>query len=114
MNKLVPFTKFSKKAKQIPSVSGSSVVVNSKGIPLGFVFSRDSFISLCTVIDNEFEKRVKDQRKAFNNPAGKLIDLIEERLPLNPAFVKDLKTSIFETRKSGWISLNEIANSLNV
>ena len=64
--------------------------------------------------EKRFEKRFKDPKQAFNNPAGKLIDLIEERLPLNPAFVKDLKTSIFETRKSGWVSLNEISNSLNV
>lgn len=109
MNKLVPFSKFSKKA----SLSGASVIVDQKNIPLGFVFGRDAFISLCTVIDSEFEKRVKDPKKAFNNPAGKLIDLIEEKLPINPNFAKDLKSSIVRAKKTRWIPMEEITRSIN-
>ena len=99
MNKLVPFAKFSKKNTPL---SGVSVVVNQKNVPLGFVFGRDSFISLCTVFDEEFEKRVNNPQKAYNNLAGKLIDLIEEKLPINPKFVKDLKTSISDAKKTRW------------
>ena len=65
-------------------------------------------------IYNEFEKRIEDPKLAYDNPAGKLIDLIETKLPLNPKFVKDLKSSISKTRKSDWISLDEISYSLNV
>lgn len=111
MNKLVPFKKFSKKAGNL---SGASVVVNDKKIPVGFVFGRDSFISLCTIIDDEFERRVDNPKKAYDNPAGKIIDLIEEHLPVNPKFAKGLKTSINEARNTRWIPLAEIAHSLNV
>lgn len=111
MNKLVPFKKFSKKAKVL---SDASVVVNDKNIPLGFVFGRDAFISLCTLIDDEFEKRVNNPGKSYDNPAGKIIDLIEERLPVNPKFAKDLKLSIKEARNGRWIPMEEIARSLNV
>lgn len=112
-NKLVPFKKFSKKSEKF-NLSDTSVMVNKKGIPLGFVFGRDSFISFLEYIDSEFEKRVEDPKAAFDNPAGKLIDLIERKLPLNPKFVKDLKSSISNTKKSDWISLDEISHSLNV
>lgn len=89
-------------------------MINKTGVPLGFVFGRDSFINFLEYIDSEFEKRVKDQKKAYDNPAGRLIDLIEAKLPLNPKFVKDLKSSVTKTRKSDWISLDEISHSLNV
>jgi len=113
MNKLVPFKKFSKQADKF-NLSDTSVMVDKTGIPLGFVFGRDSFISFLEYIDNEFEKRIEDPKLAYDNPAGKLIDLIETKLPLNPKFVKDLKSSISKTRKSDWISLDEISYSLNV
>jgi hypothetical protein len=112
MNKIVPFKKFSKKSSMIPS--GSSVIMNEDNIPSGFVFSTDAFISLCTIIDEEFEKNVKDPAKAFNNPAGKLIDLIEGKLPINPEFAKELKVSIQKTKKKELISLEEISHVLNV
>lgn len=114
MNKLVPFVKFSKKIGKFSFLSKTSVVVDGKGIPLGFVFGRDAFIALLEHIDSEFEKNVKDQKKAFNNPAGNLIDLIEEKLPLNPEFVKKLKTSFEKTKKSDWIPFEEIKRSLHV
>ncbi len=109
--KLVPFNKFSRKAVDL---KGASVITDQKGIPLGFVFGRDSFISFCTVIDEEFEKRVEDPKAAYNNPAGRLIDAIEEKLPLNPKFVSGLKSSIKKTRKTEPISFQELARHLNV
>lgn len=114
MNKLVPFTKFTQPTGKLSFLSKTSVIVDKEGVPLGFVFGRDSFISLCTIIDEEFEKRIKDPKKAFDNPAGRLIDLIEEKLPLNPNFVKDLRSSIAKTKKSDWIPLEQIKRSLNV
>lgn len=110
MKKIVPFSKFSKKT----SISGASVVMDDKNTPLGFVFGRDSFISFLERIDCEFEKRVKNPKLAYDNPAGRLIDLIEERLPLQPKFVKDLKDSIKSSRKRDFISLEELAHYLNV
>lgn len=112
MNKLVPFKKFSKKMTQVPS--GASVLMDEKNIPLQFIFGRDAFISFLEYIDNEFEKNIPDPDIAYNNPAGKLIDLIEERLPLNPKFIKDLKESIAKSKKSKVYSLDEVIRSLNV
>ena len=95
------------------STSETKVVVDGDGTPLGFVFGRNAFIDFLERIDSEFQDKVKDQKKAHANPAGKLIDLIEERLPLNPDFVKDLKKSI-SARKKDWIPLDQIAKSLHV
>jgi hypothetical protein len=114
MNKLIPFVKFSKKAKGNSFLSNTSVIVDKKGIPLGFVFGRDSFISFLEHIDEEFDRKVKDPKKAFNNPAGKLIDLIEESLPLNPKFVKELKSSLVRTKRSDWVPFEQITKSLHV
>lgn len=114
MNKVVPFKKFSKKAQEIVPSADTSVVVDGKGIPLGFIFGRDAFISFLEYIDNEFEKNLDDPEKAFNNPAGKLIDLIEEKLPVNPKFVKEIKEARANAKRTGWVSLEEIERSLNV
>jgi hypothetical protein len=114
MNKLIPFNKFSKNTKKIPSLSHTSVVVDEKGNPLGFVFGRDSFISLLENFDEAFEQTAKNQKQAYENPAGKLIDLIEEKLPLNPDFVKKLKTTVNKTKKQELIPLEEIMRTLHV
>lgn len=114
MNKLIPFSKIAKIKNGFSDLSDSKVVMDKKGIPLGFVFGRDAFISFLEHIDEEFEKGVKDPKKAFDNPAGKLIDLIEERLPLNPDFVKELKSSVEEAQKTEWISLKQIKSALHV
>lgn len=113
MNKLVPLSRFSKKADKLLSTAQTNVVVDKDGTPLGFVFGRNAFIDFLERIDSEFQDKVKNQKAAYNNPAGQLIDLIEERLPLNPNFVKDLKKSI-STRKKDWIPLEQIAKHLNV
>ena len=114
MNKLIPFTKFASKAKKSSFLSNASVVVDTKGVPMGFVFGRDSFISFLERIDSEFEKKVDDQKRAFDNPAGRLIDLIEEKLPLNPKFINDLKLSLTKTKKPEWIPFGDVVKSLNV
>lgn len=113
MNKLIPFKKFSNKAEKL-NLSDISVVVDDKNIPLGFVFGRESFISLCTIIDTAFEKGVNDSKKAFDNPAGKIIDLIEEKLPVNPKFTSSLKSSIKGAENTRWIPFEEVMHSLNV
>lgn len=110
MNKLIPFKKFSPKNH----LSGAKIVIDEKNIPLQFIFGRDSFISFLEYIDSEFEKNVSDPEKAYNNPAGKLIDLIEERLPLRAEFIKDLKTSIEGSKKTKSIPLDDVIRSLNV
>lgn len=114
MNKLIPFSKITKSKNGFSGLSDSKVAVDKKGVPVGFVFGRDAFISFLEYIDSEFEKKVKDPKKAFDNPAGKLIDLIEEKLPLNPVFVQELKSSIEEAQKTEWISLEQIKSALHV
>lgn len=113
MNKLIPLSRFSKKADKLLSTAQTSVVVDKDGTALGFVFGRNAFIDFLERIDGEFQDKVKNPKQAHNNPAGKLIDLIEERLPLNPSFVKDLRKSISTPRKD-WIPLEQIAKSLHV
>lgn len=109
MNKLVPFSKFSRVdgGKQ-KLLSNASVVVDKKGLPLGFFFGRDSLISLMTIIDEQFEKSSSDSTLVFNNFAGKIIDLIEEKLPVKQSFISDLKESIEKAQKSGWVPLSQI------
>ena len=114
MNKLVPFGKFVKIPTKLSFLSSTSVVVDKKGTPLGFIFGRDSFITFLQHIDSEFEKTAKHEELVFHNPAGKLIDLIEDRLPLNPRFVEDLKQSLHNAEKSGWIPFEDFKKSLNV
>lgn len=114
MSKLIPFSKLTKR-DDVPSfMSGTSVITSKDNVPLGFVFGRDSFISLCTTIDSEFEKRVSDPQKAYENPAGKLIDIIEQTLSVNPNFANDMRGSIVDAKKTGWIPLQDIKRSLNV
>ena len=114
MSKLIPFKKFTKKANKFPLLSEMSVVVDEVGVPLGFVFGRDSFISFLESMDERFEEGFENPQKAFDNPAGRLIDLIEERLPLKPSFIRNLKATLRETKKSEWISLEKIKQSLHV
>ena len=115
MNKLIPFTQFvsAKKNKEFFSLSKTSVVIDSEGIPVGFVFGRDAFISFLETIDETFEKKVNDLQKAYDNPAGNLIDLIEERMPVNTKFVKELKKSVEKTEKQDWIPLDEVMRTIN-
>lgn len=113
-NKLIPFTEFSKKAARLSSLSNTSAVVDRNGVPLGFVFGRDSFISFLEYLDEQFEKKVKNPKEAFDNPAGKLIDTIEEKLPVNPEFMKTLKSSVVNSKQSGWIPLKEVLRALHV
>jgi hypothetical protein len=110
MNKLVPLSKFSKKAGKL-SPSRTGVIVDKNGTPLGFVFGRNSFIDFLEKIDSEFQDKVKNPKHAYNNPAGKLIDLIEESLPLNPKFIKSLKESV--SKKQDFIPLDVISKNLN-
>ncbi len=111
MNKLIPLSKFSKKAEKLLSPSQTDVIVDKNGIPLGFVFGRNSFIDFLEKIDSEFQDKVKDPKHAYNNPAGRLIDLLEENLPLNPKFIKSLRESV--SKKQDFIPLELISKSLN-
>lgn len=111
MNKLVPLSKFSEKAGKLTK---AAVLVDEKGTPLGFTFGRDSFISFLQFFDDEFEKRVENPKKAYNNPAGRLIDLIEEKLPVKSKFISDIKEAKKEAKKTGWVNFEEIEQSLNV
>ncbi len=114
MTKVVPFAKLSRKYSPHVSLDKASVVVDDKGITQGFVFGRDVFISFLEYLDHEFEKRSPDPQKAYDNPAGKLIDAIEENLPLKPTFVDELRRSLSQTKSQKWISLAEIKRILNV
>ena len=114
MSKLVPLSRLLKKAKDRRYLANTSVVLDNAGHPVGFVFGRDAFITFLQHIDDEFEKNVSDPKKAYHNPAGKLIDLIEEHLSLKPDFVANLKSTVSETKPSDWISLKDLKQALHV
>ena len=90
-----------------------SVVTDKNGTAIGFVFNRDSFISLLEKIDEAFDKKIKNPLSAYNNPAGKLIDLVESTLPVKNTFIKQMKESISSVDKYGWIPLDKVSNFLN-
>ena len=114
MTKLVPFKTIFGRREKITSLSETSVVVDEKGVPLGFVFGRDAFIAFLEHLDTEFEKRVSDPRRAYDNPAGRLIDLIEDKLPLRKEYVEKLRKSMRETKKTDWIPFTDIKRMLHV
>ncbi len=113
MNKLIPFSRFTKvDVGHGGLLADASVVVSDNRMPLGFFFGRDAFISLMTVIDEQFEKAAASKRGVYDNFAGKIIDLIEEKLPVNPNFVSDLRRSIKQAKETGWVPLSEIRKSI--
>lgn len=116
MNKLIPFNQFLsiKKTNELYPLAKTSVVINNDGMPVGFVFGRDAFISFLEKIDEAFETKTGNSKNAYDNPAGNLIDLIEEKTPLNPQFVKDLKKSVSRAKKQNWIPLKDVMQSLHV
>lgn len=111
MAKIIPFTKLASTKENKSILSDISVIMDEKGIPAGFAFGREAFISFLSKIDQEFENSVSDPKKAFNNPAGRMIDLIEEHLPVNPEFIKILRAT---KREKTYISLEELSNFLHV
>lgn len=114
MNKIVPFEKISNMNGEKKLLAGASMVVDKKGVPMGFVFGRDSFIALLSKIDEQFENGVLDQKKAFDNFAGRIIDVIEEKLPVKKSFLAGIKVSISDAKKTGWIPLADLKRALNV
>lgn len=114
MSKLVPFTKFSKQIRGFTFLANTSVVVDKNDVPVGFVFGRDAFISLLEHMDTAFEEKVSNPEEAYENPAGKLIDLIEEHLPLNRSFVRKMQNSLADAKKDDWIPFEEIKKQLHV
>ena len=113
-NKLVPFSKIVKTKNGLSVLSKVSVVMDEKNTLVGFVFGRDSFINFLENIDTEFENKVKNPTQAYNNLAGKLIDLIEGSLPVSPHFVKDLRDSMSGAKKYGWIPFDQVMKALHV
>lgn len=114
MNTLMPLKKFMPQSKRLALSANTFVVHNKSGIPIGFVFGRDSFISLLEQIDNQFEELVEDKTKAFHNPAGELIDAIEEQLPVNAQFVHELQQLHRDTKSTDWIPMEQVNTLLNV
>ena len=112
MTNIIPLSKLAKGIDKNIFSKDSSVVINKNGTPLGFMFGRDSFIVFLQYIDDQFEIKIKDYKKAFKNPAGELIDLIEEKLKLNPEFVKKLKLTVKDTKQ--WIPIKDIMKYFHV
>lgn len=114
MAKLMVLSKLSEVPKRLKFLGGTSVVVDKRNVPVGFVFGREAFISLLEMIDGEFEKKVENPLLAHDNPAGQLIDLIEGSLPINPRFASQLKVSIKSQKADEGIAFEDVVKSLHV
>lgn len=90
--------------------SRAAVVVDSKNVPLLFIFDTFAFLDILSKIDEELADRLssKDYHSKSINPAGWFIDEIETRLPLNKSYVKSLKQAINEAKEKGWIPFEKI------
>lgn len=112
-NKLVPVSRVFPKKNDLADFSAVSVVVDEHDVPHGFVFGRESFISFLQALDDEFETQSSSEEAAHNNMAGRLIDMIEERLPMKKSFVQDLKRSVKATKNTDWIPFDDVIQSVH-
>jgi hypothetical protein len=81
-----------------------------------FVFDTFAFLDLLSVIDERLVDRLPDEayHSKAANPAGRLIDEIETRLPVSEEYVQSLKDAIAEARQTGWIPFEELERTLKL
>lgn len=113
-NKFVP--KFLFKLKK---GSQAGVILDKNNSPRFFVFDVFAFLDVLSKIDESLIDKLSDEEYVDRsiNPAWWLIGEIEERLPLSPKYVTELKKEVTEAKKdivNGEIySFEEIAKELN-
>lgn len=115
MSDLIPFNQFigtkHKLNRFIPKKG--TFVVWAGDVPQGVVFDLDSFISFLGVLDTKFQDLSGDPVAGYNNPAGELIDAIEDRLPLKEEFIERMKKT-HGRAKGDWVPWKEVKKHLHV
>lgn len=117
MAKLVAWDKIIPKAVfPLTKNSKAAVAVDREKKPHLFIFDTFALLDILSEIDENLVDRLSpsDYHSKTVNPAGWLIDEIESKLPLNPAYIKSLKNAISEAKKKGWIPFERIEQELHL
>ncbi len=95
--------------------SQAGIVFNKKNIPIMFMFSTNALLDILSEIDEKLVDRFSSKEYASKsiNPTGWLIDEIESKLSLKPAFIKSLQKAIEEAELQGWIPFSKIKTEVN-
>ena len=109
--KIVP-----KSVLPIEKTSRAGVIVDRNGAPHFFIFDAFALLDVLSAIDDKLVDRLSTEayHSKTINPAGWLIDHIEERLPLNPVYIQSLRDAITDAQKKGWIPFNVIEQELKL
>ncbi len=113
--KLIPWQKIAPKGIfNLEKNSRAGVVIDKAGTPQMFIFDTNALLDVLSEIDEALVDKLttKDYHSKKYNPAGWLIDEVESSLPVNPNYVKTLKSAIDEANKKGWIPFEQIKNNL--
>ena len=96
--------------------SRAGIVVDREGRPQLFIFDTAALLDVLSRIDEALVDRLppREYHSKEVNPAGWLIDELEEKLPLNPEYIKSLKDAIDEANKKGWVPFEKIERELKL
>ncbi|MFH1713410.1 MAG: hypothetical protein ABH896_04505 [Candidatus Jacksonbacteria bacterium] len=99
--------------------SQAGVVLDKNNSPRFFIFDVFAFLDVLSKIDDSLIDKLSDEEYVDKsvNPAWWLIGEIEERLPLGPEYVAELKKEVAEAKKDiangETYSFQEIVKELN-
>lgn len=110
-DKIVPLSVF-----KLGKSSRAGVIVDKDGTPHLFIFDTYALLDILSEIDEKLVDRlsIPEYHSKAVNPAGWLIDELESRLPLNPEYVKSLRSAIDEANKKGWVPFSKIQKKLGL
>lgn len=115
--KLIPWGRITPKTV-FPLEKGSraGVVLDRQGAPRLFIFDTPALLDVLSEIDEKLVDRLPsaEYHSKDVNPAGWLIDTIEEKLPVSKDYVDSLKSAIDEAKKKGWIPFEKIERELEL
>jgi hypothetical protein len=111
MSHLIKYTDFLKDTSTI--MQGKAyVMTDRKSHPVGFAFGREAFIQMLEKMDEYYQDAIPDQEKAYANPAGKLIDQIEDHIPLKENYVEELRDAVKSKDPKSWIPFDEMMGKM--
>ena len=96
--------------------SRAGIIVDREGKPQLFIFDTFALLDVLSRIDEALVDRLlpREYHSKTINPAGWLIDELEEKLPLDPKYIKSLKDAIDEANKKGWVPFEKIEQELEL
>ena len=96
--------------------SRAGVVLDRQGAPRLFIFDTSALLDVLSEIDEKLVDRLSsgEYHSKAANPAGWLIDAIEEKLPVSNDYIHSLKSAIAEAKKRGWVPFEKIERELEL